>query len=60
MLDIETPYTFEIVHPVNRNLKTHAGVLEFHGDEDLIYMPNWVSTQLPSLTLSVLTEIYDR
>jgi hypothetical protein len=43
MLDIETPYTFEIVHPVNRELKTHAGVLEFHGDEDFVYMPNWVS-----------------
>lgn len=42
-LDIDGPWTFELFNPLNRDLKTHAGVLEFTADEGVVYLPSWVS-----------------
>ena len=45
-LDIEGPWTFELVNPVKRQLKTHAGVLEFTADEGVVYLPSWMMKRL--------------
>lgn len=42
-LDIEGPWTFELINMANPVLKTHAGVLEFTADEGVVYLPSWVS-----------------
>ena len=43
-LDIEGPWTFELINPIKRHLKTHAGVLEFTADEGVVYLPSWVGS----------------
>lgn len=41
-LDIASPWTFELISNKERTIKTHAGVLEFHGEEGNVYLPSWV------------------
>jgi ubiquitin fusion degradation protein 1 len=45
-LDIESPWTFELVNPIKRQLKTHAGVLEFTAEEGNVYLPSWMMKRL--------------
>lgn len=45
-LDIEGPWTFELINPIKRHLKTHAGVLEFTADEGVVYLPSWMMKRL--------------
>ena len=42
-LDIESPWTFELVKPTDQSLRTHCGVLEFIADEGTVNLPAWVS-----------------
>ncbi|KAJ9102629.1 hypothetical protein QFC19_004738 [Naganishia cerealis] len=46
-LDIEGPWTFNLKNPKNPTaLQTHAGVLEFIGEEGCCYLPAWMMKQL--------------
>jgi len=45
-LDVEGPWTFELINQANPSLKTHAGVLEFTADEGVIYLPSWMMKRL--------------
>ncbi|KAI5452316.1 ubiquitin fusion degradation protein [Naganishia albida] len=46
-LDIEGPWTFNLKNPKNPSaLSTHAGVLEFIGEEGCCYLPAWMMKQL--------------
>ncbi|KAI5479594.1 ubiquitin fusion degradation protein 1 [Pseudohyphozyma bogoriensis] len=45
-MDIELPITFEISNPIDENLNTHVGVLEFIADEGTVNLPQWVMDQL--------------
>lgn len=41
-LDIEGPWTFELINPRDHTRKTHAGVLEFTAPQGMVYLPQWV------------------
>ncbi|GHJ86669.1 hypothetical protein NliqN6_3071 [Naganishia liquefaciens] len=46
-LEIEGPWTFNLKNPKNPSaLSTHAGVLEFIGEEGCCYLPAWMMKQL--------------
>ncbi|GAA5979124.1 hypothetical protein JCM11641_008434 [Rhodosporidiobolus odoratus] len=45
-LDIELPITFELTNPLNAELNTHVGVLEFIADEGCVNLPQWIMDQL--------------
>lgn len=45
-LDLESPWTFELINPLNPQLRTHAGVLEFTADEGVVYLPRWMMKRL--------------
>ncbi|GAA5875600.1 hypothetical protein JCM3774_006114 [Rhodotorula dairenensis] len=45
-LDIELPLDFELTNPLNPELNTHAGVLEFIADEGCVNLPQWMMDQL--------------
>lgn len=45
-LDLEGPWTFELINPLNPQLRTHAGVLEFTADEGVVYLPRWMMKRL--------------
>ena len=49
-LEIEGPWTFEIINSVQRRLKTHGGVLEFHSQEGTVFLPSWVSSAADPLS----------
>ena len=42
-LDIDLPLDFELTNPLNPELNTHAGVLEFIADEGCVNLPQWAS-----------------
>lgn len=45
-LEIDGPWTFELVNPSDRQVRTHAGVLEFGADEGVVYLPSWMMKRL--------------
>ena len=45
-LEIESPWTFQLISPKAPSNKTHAGVLEFIADEGNVHLPAWVSLYL--------------
>lgn len=45
-LDIDLPLDFELTNPLNPELNTHAGVLEFIADEGCVNLPQWMMDQL--------------
>ena len=53
-LDIESPWTFELVKPTDQSLRTHCGVLEFIADEGTVNLPAWVSRRTLAKNIRLL------
>jgi len=51
-MDIEPPWTFELINPRERNKRTHGGVLEFTAPSGIVYLPQWVREVLIPNNLS--------
>lgn len=45
-MDIEGPWTFELINPHNQSKRTHAGVLEFTAPAGQVYLPQWMMNSL--------------
>lgn len=42
-MDIEGPWTFDLINPADQDRRTFAGVLEFTAPAGTVYLPQWVA-----------------
>ena len=45
-LDLESPWMFQLRNPTNPAASTHAGVLEFIAEENVVHLPYWMMRTL--------------